>query len=87
MEITPEAEADYADEIQDALKKTVWSSGCDSWYVRKEDGVEWNAMSYPYSQGHFWYRSLFPRWRDWSVKVRDSKWTDIAMVSAVLMFP
>jgi cation diffusion facilitator CzcD-associated flavoprotein CzcO len=71
VEIRADAEAQYAFSLQDALKQTVWSSGCDSWYVKrnKEAGIEWNAMSYPYSQGHFWYRSLFPRWADWVVKV------------------
>lgn len=71
VEITKKAESEYAYGLQAALKETVWSSGCDSWYVKKnrEEGVEWNAMSYPYSQGHFWYRSLFPRNKDWFVKV------------------
>jgi hypothetical protein len=36
------------------------------WYV---NGKEWNAMAYPWAQSHFWYRSLFPVWKDWDIKV------------------
>ena len=27
-------------------------------------------MSYPWTQGHYWWRSLFPTWSDWNIKVR-----------------
>ena len=65
-----EAERRYVNRIQSDLQKTVWFSGCQSWYVRDgEGGKKWNAMSYPWSQGHFWYRSLFPTWSDWSFSV------------------
>ncbi|KAI1818664.1 FAD/NAD(P)-binding domain-containing protein [Poronia punctata] len=66
-ELKREAEEEYTDRIQTALQNTVWSSGCGSWYVTDgEDGKQWNAMAYPWSQGYFWYRSLFPRWDDWT---------------------
>ena len=26
-------------------------------------------MSYPWTQGHYWWRSLFPTWSDWNIKV------------------
>lgn len=70
-----EAEKEYSDRMQEALRKTVWNSGCQSWYVKPKDGGSnnnnqtWNAMSYPWSQGHFWYRSLFPVWSDWEYRV------------------
>ncbi|KAJ9137100.1 Monooxygenase [Pleurostoma richardsiae] len=62
-----DAEERYVSRIQTDLSKTVWNSGCSSWYIEKdaEKGQTWNAMSYPYSQAHFWYRSLFPTWSDW----------------------
>ncbi|KAH7029926.1 uncharacterized protein B0I36DRAFT_412440 [Microdochium trichocladiopsis] len=68
-----EAEKRYSDRMQAALRSTVWNSGCQSWYVRKaddDDGQTWNAMSYPWSQAHFWYRSVFPVWSDWEYRVR-----------------
>jgi len=67
-----DAEKQYSDRIQAALRNTVWNSGCQSWYVKKaNDGSEttWNAMSYPWSQAHFWYRSKFPVWADWEYRV------------------
>ncbi|KAL9483335.1 hypothetical protein ACSS6W_002124 [Trichoderma asperelloides] len=70
VDLKVEAEQRYVDRIQADLQKTVWFSGCKSWYVRDgEDGKKWNAMSYPWSQGHFWYRSVFPTWSDWSFNV------------------
>jgi cation diffusion facilitator CzcD-associated flavoprotein CzcO len=66
------AEEEYSDRMQEALRNTVWNSGCQSWYVKKDGDTNnqtWNAMSYPWSQGHFWYRSLFPIWSDWEFRV------------------
>lgn len=67
-----DAEKKYSDRMQEALRNTVWNSGCQSWYVREtsdKSGETWNAMSYPWSQAHFWYRSLFPVWSDWEYRV------------------
>ncbi|CAK7233346.1 hypothetical protein SBRCBS47491_008577 [Sporothrix bragantina] len=67
VDLKREAEEHYSDDLQTALSKTVWNSGCQSWYVDESagGGKKWNAMSYPYSQAHYWYRSLFPTWSDW----------------------
>lgn len=73
VEIRPDAEFAYSTKIQDDLAKTVWNSGCHSWYVKEDHGRTWNAMSYPYSQVHFWYRSVFPTWKDWKIKVRTAQ--------------
>lgn len=66
-----EAEKKYSERIQEALQTTVWNT-CQSWYVRDANngsGKTWNAMSYPWSQAHFWYRSVFPVWSDWEYRV------------------
>ncbi|KAI1346376.1 hypothetical protein F5Y01DRAFT_22207 [Xylaria sp. FL0043] len=66
VELKPHAEQEYTDRIQSALNKTVFNSGCTSWYVEKnETGKNWNGMSYPWSQSYFWFRSFFPVWSDW----------------------
>jgi cation diffusion facilitator CzcD-associated flavoprotein CzcO len=65
-EVKLEAERAYTERVQADLGKTVFASGCRSWYVeRSADGREWNAATYPWSQAYFWWRSLFPVWRDW----------------------
>ncbi|KAI5463059.1 hypothetical protein BGZ63DRAFT_353492 [Mariannaea sp. PMI_226] len=71
VEIKPDAERDYVNHIQHDLSNTVWNSGCQSWYIEgnAEKGQTWNAMAYPYSQAHFWYRSVFPKWNDWNISV------------------
>ncbi|KAF1982399.1 FAD/NAD(P)-binding domain-containing protein [Aulographum hederae CBS 113979] len=65
VELKEEAEKKYVYALQAALKGRVWSAGCKTWYVNDN---EWNAMAYPWSQAHFWYRSLFPVWSDWTIK-------------------
>ncbi|RKL41678.1 hypothetical protein BFJ72_g5570 [Fusarium proliferatum] len=72
VELDRNAEERYVNRIQDDLSKTVWNSGCQSWYIQphSENSRVWNAMVYPYSQGYLWYRSLFPIWRDWKITGR-----------------
>ncbi|KAF5563133.1 ACB 4-hydroxyacetophenone monooxygenase [Fusarium phyllophilum] len=76
VELDRIAEERYVNRIQDDLSKTVWNSGCQSWYIQphSENSRVWNAMVYPYSQGYLWYRSLFPVWRDWKITGRTSNW-------------
>lgn len=71
VDLKREAEQAYSDTIQAALQNTVWNSGCQSWYLIEsgKGSKTWNAMSYPYSQAHFWYRCLFPVWSDWDYGV------------------
>ncbi|OIW22691.1 FAD/NAD(P)-binding domain-containing protein [Coniochaeta ligniaria NRRL 30616] len=66
-EVRLEAERAYVERIQGDLQKMVFASGCGSWYVKDVDGGrQWNAATYPWTQAYFWYRSLFPVWRDWT---------------------
>ncbi|KAF2995306.1 hypothetical protein E8E14_004170 [Neopestalotiopsis sp. 37M] len=65
VDLKPQAEADYTERLQKDLRKTVWNSGCQSWYIRSDGGKAWNAMSYPWTQSYFWFRSRFPTWSDW----------------------
>jgi cation diffusion facilitator CzcD-associated flavoprotein CzcO len=44
VEVKKDAEMRYTAEMQEALKDTVWRSGCSSWYFTK-DG--WNSTVYP----------------------------------------
>lgn len=72
VEVSPEAERKYVDQVQDALSKTVLATGCGSWYVSKlDDGREWNGTIYPWTQAHYWYKCLFPVWKDWQFRVSD----------------
>ncbi|KAJ9291052.1 hypothetical protein DTO021C3_1268 [Paecilomyces variotii] len=64
-EVKQEAEDAYAHEVQSALQNRVWNAGCSSWYINEK---KWNSMSYPWTQAHYWYRSLFPVWSDWKIK-------------------
>jgi cation diffusion facilitator CzcD-associated flavoprotein CzcO len=82
VEVKKEAEVAYTAEMQEALKDTVWRSGCASWYFTK-DG--WNSTVYPYVHGcetlkvqvltncrytqiDFWKRCRFPKWNHWNIE-------------------
>ena len=36
MDVKPEVQRAYNEDLQKKLKNTVWSSGCNSWYLNKE---------------------------------------------------
>lgn len=64
VDVKKEAEINYTKEMQEALKNTVWQSGCSSWYQTK-DG--WNSTVYPFTQIDFWRRCTFPKYSDWNI--------------------
>ena len=79
-DLKPEAERTYVDKVQDALSRTVFASGCMSWYNRAGPGGKtWNASTYPWTQPYYWWRSLFPVWSDWQYSVSlipNNRWRD-----------
>ncbi|OAR01073.1 hypothetical protein LLEC1_07833 [Akanthomyces lecanii] len=66
IDCSQEAENRWDREIQDGMQKTVWKDGnCDNWYSRDAQGKQSrNASTYPFTQGHFWYKCLFPNYED-----------------------
>lgn len=69
-EVSFDAEQRYIEDSQAALSQTIHATGCGSWYVTKlEDGRQWNSQIYPWSQAHYWWRSVFPVWKDWEFRV------------------
>ncbi|KAL6871340.1 hypothetical protein J3F83DRAFT_735137 [Trichoderma novae-zelandiae] len=69
VDVKLDAEKAYTNQIQTALQDTVWLSGCNNWYVRTRDGTVRSAMAYPFSQSYFWYRCLFPVYKDFDYDV------------------
>lgn len=65
VDVKHEAEVAYTNEMQNALKNTVWRSGCSSWYFT-ENG--WNSTVYPFSQVDFWRRCTWVKWNDWNIE-------------------
>jgi cation diffusion facilitator CzcD-associated flavoprotein CzcO len=60
IEATPEALAHWREMIRERMRHTVWTSGCNSWYLDK-DG---DALSWPDS------------WRVWLKMMRAPRWDD-----------
>lgn len=50
LDVQPEAQRRYNDRIQADLQKTVWASGCHSWYRREDGKIE---TLYPYNARTF----------------------------------
>ncbi|KAK2017528.1 FAD/NAD(P)-binding domain-containing protein [Colletotrichum eremochloae] len=70
VEVTRKAEHQYVDRMQRDMENTVWFTGCTSWYLKDtKDGKKWNGSTYPYSQAYFWYRCLFPSFKDLQISV------------------
>ncbi|KAJ5115850.1 flavoprotein [Penicillium angulare] len=90
IDLKEDAEVNYINWVQNALSQRVWNAGCASWYVNEK---KWNAMAYPWTQAHYWYRSLFPVWSHWTQKKvqkpegRTSKvkvvWMTVLLVAAL----
>ena len=50
LTVKPEAQARFVDEVQRRLAKSVWASGCTSWYMQ-EDGqnyTTWPGFTFEY---------------------------------------
>jgi cation diffusion facilitator CzcD-associated flavoprotein CzcO len=62
---TPEATQRLADEMKQAAKRTVWVSGCSSWYLAK-DGT---PALYPWEPSRFYAEmKVPPDWKDFDVR-------------------
>lgn len=90
MDVRRSAEKAYTSEMQEALKNTVWRSGCSSWYFA-ENG--WNSTVYPFTQIDFWRRCTFPRWKDWNIvytskglaKIRRTRVTRLLLLTLMVI--
>ncbi|MDD3763021.1 MAG: NAD(P)/FAD-dependent oxidoreductase [Nevskiales bacterium] len=54
LDVKPEVQRKFNDEVQANMKHTVWSTGCQSWY-QSADGV--NFTIWPWSTWRFWLRT------------------------------
>ncbi len=67
IDVRPQAQADFNEEVQKALSGTVWSSGCVSWYTD--------------SQGKNYTIWLWSTWRYW-LRTRELKRADFILAKA-----
>ncbi len=54
LELRPEVEASSYAELQKRIKKTVWASGCSSWYVSPDGQVD---TIWPGTTTEYWWRA------------------------------
>lgn len=71
VQIKQEAEEDFVTSIDEKLNGTVFQAGCSNWYINAEGR---NSASWPGYAAHFWYQTLFPRWRDFEFHGGSSFW-------------
>ncbi|KAL2430463.1 Baeyer-Villiger monooxygenase [Exophiala dermatitidis] len=83
-EVTEQAERKWTDDIQRALKNSVFlSGGCKSWYNAPNG---WNSTVYPWTQIDFTLRCTFPKWRDWSAKYTRKGLLKLRLARALKLF-
>ena len=61
LNVREEAMRRWSEECQTSLEKSVWSTGCESWY-KNSDGKITN--NWPYSTISFWWRTRQPNFAD-----------------------
>lgn len=54
MDVSPQAQKTFNEEVQEGLKGTVWTSGCVSWY-QQADGK--NFTLWPWTTTRFWLKT------------------------------
>ncbi|KAF8861472.1 FAD/NAD(P)-binding domain-containing protein [Acephala macrosclerotiorum] len=64
VEVRPEAEQKWVNEVQSTLKSRVYADSCDTYYIDQKTG--WNFTNYPWSFFYMWWSNTFPDMRDWS---------------------
>lgn len=68
--VTPSAEKQDIDTVQEKAKKLVWASGCTSWFIHNESRR--NTIMFPDFQYKFWLRSVFVSWGDFSYRTSEA---------------
>ncbi len=58
LHVAPEAQAQFNQRVQEALRGTVWSSGCVSWYQQAEGK---NFTIWPWSTWRYWLQTRHPQ--------------------------
>ncbi|KAJ5626335.1 hypothetical protein N7510_002644 [Penicillium lagena] len=72
IEISEEATHDFNEHCQEFLKRTVWTSGCRSWY--KKGTVDGRIVAIYGGTTYHWMEVVKnPRWEDWKIEYRQSE--------------
>ncbi|MCB1674099.1 MAG: 4-hydroxyacetophenone monooxygenase, partial [Pseudomonadales bacterium] len=50
MDVREEAQHEYTQDVQQRLQKSVWASGCQSWYLSEDghNGAAWPGFTWQY---------------------------------------
>jgi cation diffusion facilitator CzcD-associated flavoprotein CzcO len=68
MDVKPQAHRGFIDEVQERIKKTVWNTGCSSWY-QQSDGR--NTTLWPGFTAEYWMRTRNPKEAHYSFEAAD----------------
>jgi len=67
LEAKASSQAEYNERVQQDIKKLVYSSTVNTWYINKETGK--NTLTYPGTQMSFWWSRCISalRWDAWEL--------------------
>jgi hypothetical protein len=71
VEVKPEAEEKFINNLDGILEHTVFSAGCSNWYINSAGR---NSASWPGLASTFWRAAFFPRWRDFDMSGGSRTW-------------
>ena len=71
VEVKYDAEKNWVETLQGALKQRVWADNCHTFYVDQKTG--WNYATYPWSSYHMWFVNRFPIMSDWTYARSDQQ--------------
>ncbi len=64
LDVRPEVQAGFSEEIQTRLRGSVWQKGCHSWYVNEHGR---NVTNWPGFTAEYRWRTKRPDWNDYCV--------------------
>jgi len=71
IEVKPEAEEKFIDDLDGILEHTVFSAGCSNWYINSAGR---NSASWPGLASTFWKAAMFPKWKDFETNGGSRSW-------------
>lgn len=71
VEVKPEAEEKFIEDLDGILAHTVFSAGCSNWYINSSGR---NSASWPGLASTFWKAAMFPKWKDFAMSGGSSTW-------------
>ena len=71
VEVQPDAEEKFINNLDGILAHTVFSAGCSNWYINSagRNSASWQGLA-----STFWKAAMFPKWKDFAFSGGSRTW-------------